>query len=214
MKLIDVVQGSPEWKTARLGRLTASCVADAFATLKSGKGEAAGRRNLRVQLVLERITGQSQESTFYSADMERGTELEDAARRAYEGLTGRFVEPAGFIVHDVLMAGCSPDGLMADGGLELKCPKAATHLEYVRGALPNEYYLQSVHGLWLTGLAWWDFASFHPDFPEPLRLKVTRIHANDVDLAAHELNVRLFLDEVDKEEAAVRELAAKALVAA
>lgn len=210
MKILDVVQGSPEWRAARLGRLTASCVSDAFATLKSGKGEAAGRRNLRVQLVLERLTGKPQESTFFSPDMERGQQLEEAARRAYEAETGRFVEPVGFIAHDTLMAGCSPDGLLSNGLIEIKCPKAATHLDYVREGLPREYFMQIVHGLWLTGVEWGDFVSFHPEFPEPLRLKVTRIHAKDIDLAAHELNVRLFLDEVDTEETAVRALAAAA----
>lgn len=214
MKIIDVVQGTPEWKAVRLGKLTGSCVADAFATLKNGKGEAAGRRNLRIQLVLERITGKSQESAYYSADMERGNLLEESARAAYEADTGRFVEAVGFVQHDDLAAGCSPDGLLADGLIEIKCPRAAAHLDYVREGLPREYYLQMVHGLWLTSVAWADFVSYHPEFPEPLRLKITRIHAKDIDLAAHELNVRLFLSEVDEEEQAVRQLVADAMVAA
>lgn len=205
MTIIECAQKSPEWTAARLGRLTGSCVADAFAKLKSG-GEAAGRRNLRIQLVLERITGQSQENGFQSYDMERGLQLEADACMAYEAQTGILVQSVGFIAHDELMAGCSPDGLTAEGGIEIKCPKAATHLDYVRGALPNEYLLQAVHGLWLTGRAWWDFVSYHPTFPESMRLKITRIHAKAVDLKAHELNVRLFLDEVAKEEAAVRAL--------
>lgn len=210
MKIIACDQRSPAWIDARLGRLTGSCVADAFATLKSG-AESAGRRNLRLQLVLERLTGVPQESGFVSADMERGVQLEPEARMAYEVETGILVRPVGFIAHDDLMAGCSPDGLTAEGGIEIKCPKAATHLEYVRGALPNDYRLQCVHGLWLTGRAWWDFVSYHPLFPEPLRLKVTRIAATDVDLKAHEINVRCFLAEVDREETAVRELAGVAI---
>lgn len=213
MKIIDVVQGTPEWHACRLGRLTGSRVAEAFATRKD-KTEAAGRRNTRIQLVLERLTGKPQDETPRTADMERGSNLEWLARAAYEAQRACFVEQVGFIAHDTLMAGTSPDGLMSGGGLELKCPKAATHLDYVRGGLPNEYFLQCVHGLWLTGLAWWDFASFHPEFPEPLQLKVTRIYAKDVDLKAHDLNVSLFLSEVEKEEAAVRELIANATVAA
>ena len=198
MKIIEVDQRSPEWHQARLGRLTGSRVAEAFAKLKNG-GEAAGRRNMRILLTLERLTGQSQENGYHSPDMDRGIELESDASAAYEAQTGILVQSVGFIAHDDLMAGCSPDGLTTEGGIEMKCPKAATHLDYLRGGLPNEYYLQSVHGLWLTGRAWWDFVSYHPAFPENLRLKVTRIHAKDVDLVAHELNVRLFLDEVQKE---------------
>lgn len=208
MRIITCAQRSPEWVACRLGRLTGSRVADAFATLKSGKGEAAGRRNLRVQLVLERLTGQSQENGYTSYDMERGIELEGDARAAYEAETGIFVEPVGFIAHDTLMAGASPDGLTSEGGIEIKCPKAATHLDYLRGGLPHEYLLQSIHGLWLTGRAWWDFVSYHPAFPEPLRLKVTRIAAATIDVKAHELNVRLFLDEVEKEVEAVKALMA------
>jgi putative phage-type endonuclease len=212
VKVITCTQRSPEWHAARLGRLTGSRVADAFATLKS-KGEAASRRNLRVQLVLERITGVAQESGFVSPDMERGAQLEDEARAAYEAETGIVVQPVGFIAHDTLMAGCSPDGVPHDGLIEIKAPKAATHLDYVRDGLPNEYRLQILHGLWLTGASWADFVSYHPTFPEPLRLKITRLYAKDLDLAAHELNVRLFLDEVEKEEVAVRALAGEVAVA-
>ena len=205
--IIRCDQRSPEWHAARLGRLTGSRVGDAFATLKRG-GESAGRRNLRVQLVLERLTGQPQESGFTTPDMERGIALEDDARRTYEAETGIFVEPVGFVAHDELMAGCSPDGLTDEGLIEIKCPKAATHLEYLRGGLPNDYLLQVIHGLWLTGRAWGDFVSFHPDFPPELRVRITRVWAKDIDLHAHELNVRLFLSEVDRELAAVKALMA------
>jgi hypothetical protein len=207
--IIACEQRSPEWYAARLGKLTGSCVGEAFATIK--KGESASRRNLRLRLVLERITGRSQESSYTSADMERGVLLEPEARAAYEAETGLVVQAVGFVQHDELATGCSPDGLPHDGLIEIKCPKAATHLEYVRGGLPEEYRLQVIHGLWLTGAAWADFVSFHPEFPEPLHLKITRLFARDVDLKAHELNVRLFLDEVAKEEAAVRELATVAV---
>lgn len=202
MKIIACDQRSPAWHAARLGRLTGSRVGEAFATIK--KGESAGRRNLRMQLVLERLTGQSQENGFCSEDMRRGIELEDEARRAYEARTGILLEQVGFIAHDTLMAGCSPDGLTDDGIIDLKCPKAATHLDYLRDGLPREYYLQLVHGLWLTGRAWAEFISYHPSFPDPLRLKVTRIAATAVDLKAHEDAVKAFLAEVDTEEAAVR----------
>lgn len=211
MTIIQCEQRSDEWFAARLGRLTASRVADAFALPKSGKGELAGRRNLRVQLVLERLTGRVQENGFVSPAMERGALLEDDARAAYEAETGILVEPVGFVAHDELMAGCSPDGLTAGGYIEIKCPLATAHLEYVRGGLPNDYLLQIIHGLWITGRAWGDFVSFHPDFPEPLRVKRTRVLASDVDLTAHELAVRLFLSEVEKEMESVAALTAGAV---
>lgn len=210
--IIACDQRSPEWMALRLGKLTGSRAADAFATLKSG-GESASRRNLRLQLVLERLTGQSQESGYINADMERGILLEPDACAAYEAETGIVVSPVGFVAHDTLAAGCSPDGLTDDGLIEIKCPKAATHLDYVRGGLPAEYRTQILHGLWLTGAAWADFVSYHPAFPLALQLKVTRLYAKDLDLAAYELTVRLFLGEVDRELAQVQALAAVSHVA-
>lgn len=207
MRIIECVQGSDEWFAARLGRLTGSRAADAFATIK--KGEAASRRNLRVQLVLERLTGKSQENGYVSADMERGTLLEPAARLAYEAETGILVEPVGFCAHDSLAAGFSPDGLTAYGLIEIKCPKAATHLEYLREGLPSQYLLQILHGLWISGRAWGDFVSFHPDFPESLRLRVTRVQASDYSMTGHEEKVREFLAEVDAEEREVRAMMAQ-----
>lgn len=203
MRILACDQRSVEWHTVRLGKLTASRVSDAFATVK-GKGEAAGRRNLRTQLVLERLTGESQDTGYTNAAMLRGIELEPDARRAYEAQTGILVESVGFVCHDELMAGCSPDGLTDDGLIEIKCPGAPAHLDYLRDGLPLAYKLQIVHGLWLTGVTWADFVSYQPAFPEHLRLKVTRIMATDVDLIAHEAAVRVFLAEVDTEEASLR----------
>ncbi len=198
MKVITVDQRSPEWFAARLGRLTASNLGDAFATTKSGF--STSRRNLRLRLVLERLTGKSQESGYTNAAMERGILLEPEARAAYEAESGLLVDTVGFIIHDELLTGASPDGLIGDdGGIEIKCPGAAAHLDYLRGAIPNDYTLQIAHSLWLTGRAWWDFASFSTDFPDPLKLKVTRVFAKNINFPAHELAVRLFLSECDAE---------------
>lgn len=205
MKILTFDQRSAEWRAARLGMLTGSRAADAFAITKKG-AESASRRNLRLELVLERLTGESQDSGFTTPAMERGILLEPAARGAYEAETGIPVQSVGFVTHDDLMAGCSPDGLTHEGLIEIKCPGAAAHLDYVRGGLPADYRTQITHGLWLTGAAWGDFVSFHPGFPEPIRLKVTRLFAKDLDLPAYELAVRLFLSEVEKEVDSVQQL--------
>ena len=209
MKILHCEQRSPEWIAARLGKLTGSRVGDAFAQPVKGKSEAVGRRNLRIQLALERLTGTCQDGEYTNAAMQRGVELEPAARRAYEARTGTLIETVGFIEHDELMAGCSPDGLIdTDGLVEFKCHLAPGHLDCLREGIPRAYYLQIWHGLWLTGRAWGDLVSFHPTFPEPLQLAITRIHANAADIAAHELNVRLFLDEVAREYDEIVELSA------
>src|SRR3990167_3580010 len=102
-------QRSSEWQALRLGRGTRSRAADMLAMLKSG-GEGAGRRDYRVDLVLERITGKAQENGFTSKDLQRGIEREPEALLRYEALTGALVRRTGFLSHDSLMAGAALGG--------------------------------------------------------------------------------------------------------
>jgi hypothetical protein len=148
--------------------------------------------------------------------MTRGIEVEADAFAAYELETCTVVQKVGFLTHNELAAGCSPDGIIGDfeGGLELKCPRAANHLAYVRGGkLPSEYAYQIAHSLWLTGLPWWDFASYCGHFPEPLRLFRVRTYRNEADSQAYELMLRAFLSEVGREVEAVRGLMTAGAVA-
>jgi hypothetical protein len=209
--VVDCEQRTPEWFTARAGVLTASEARDMLAKpLKSG-GEPACRRDLRVQKALELLTGKpAEESGFVSFDMKRGAELEPEARGAYEASTGALVQSVGFLRHVSLPIGCSPDGIVGDydGGLELKCPKQATHWGYwqLDGAVPADYKPQIVHSLLVSGLPWWDFGSYHPDFPEPLRLYRVRVIREDIakELVAHEMIVTMFWREVQRELDAMR----------
>jgi predicted phage-related endonuclease len=207
--VLTMPQRSPEWYAARLGRVTGSCANDMLAAPKSGKGESASRRNLRVRLMLERVTGLSQEDVYISKDMQRGIDEEENAFRAYEAETGNVARRSGFLMHSTLMAGCSLDGEIGNfrGILELKVPKSATHLEYLRGEVPLEYLRQCQHNLWLSEAEWCDFVSYDPRFPEGLRLKITRITLDDAQRRAYELAVRMFLTEVEREVAAVEALA-------
>lgn len=202
-------QRSPEWHAARVAMLTGTDAKSMLATIKSG--EAAARRDLRTAIVVERLTGQSQEDGFVSKDMERGTQLEPDAIAAYELARDVLVQPVGFIRHPDLPAGCSLDGQVADftGIVEVKCPKSATHVGYWRaGKVPSDYLPQITHNLWISGAAWCDFISYDPRLPESLRLFIRRVRREDVDLAAYELTVRLFLSECDKEHDELTRLAA------
>ena len=142
MSTIEIVQGSPEWFAARLGRVTASRVADVVARTKSGWG--ASRANYAAQLVAERLTKTVAE-TFTNAAMQHGTEQEPVARAAYEFYRDADVTEVGFVVHPrIAMSGASPDGLVgADGLVEIKCPNTATHIEtLLGGAVPAKYLCQ------------------------------------------------------------------------
>lgn len=205
--VVDAEQRSPAWFLARLGRLTGSRAADMLATIKSG--EAAARRDLRVQLVCERLTGTLQEDVFVNAAMQRGIDCEPLAFSAYESLTGNVAHRTGFLAHNTLLVGCSLDGHVGDfaGILEVKCPKSATHLGYLRGGkVPPAYVPQIVHNLWVTGAAWCDFLSFDDRFPVELQTVLVRHERNEQEIASYALAAGLFLAEVQAEVEAVRGL--------
>ena len=48
---------------------------------------------------------------------DRGTELEDPARRLYEFSRAVVVDEVGFITDDAKTYGCSPDGLIGEDGI-------------------------------------------------------------------------------------------------
>lgn len=201
----DMPQRSEAWFAVRLGKLTGSKAAAMLATLKS-KEESAGRRNLRVQLLLERLTGRSQESGFVSPAMQAGIDREVDAVATYQALTGEFLTTSGFCAHDTLQAGCSLDGQIGnfEGIAEIKSPLAATHLEYLKsGVIPGDYKKQILHALWITGAQFCDWLSFNPDFPEPLRVKLVRVQRDEAEIASYEIQARAFLAEVDREVEAV-----------
>lgn len=206
--IIDCPQRSDSWFAARLGRLTSSKADAMLSTLKSG-GESAGRRNLRVALVLERLTGKPQERAFQSSAMTYGADKEEAARLAYEALTGQFVEQTGFVQHRELMAGASLDGHVGNFErlIEIKAPLPATHLEYLRsGKVPTDYYRQCLHAIWLTGAKACDWFSYCDEFPEGMQMKLVTVEPTADEIAEYDKKARAFLREVDEEVNAVMTL--------
>ena len=189
-------QRTDDWFTARLGKVTASRVADVIAKTKTGYG--AGRANYMADLVVERLTGKKAQG-FTNAAMEWGTEQEPHARAAYSAKTGIMVEEVGFIDHPtVAMSGASPDGFAEEGLIEVKCPNTATHLEYVLAELPPlKYFTQMQWQMACTGRPFCDFVSFDPRLPERLQLLVVRIPRDDDYIKMLEQEVTVFLQELD-----------------
>jgi hypothetical protein len=207
VKIIECSQRSDAWFAARLGRVTGSKVKLLSGVLKNGS-EPAGRRDYRTELVLERLTGQRQEDGYTNADMERGVRLEPEALAAYQVQTGELVTPVGFLQHDELLAGCSPDGLIGTNGLlEIKAPRPANHLAYLRGGVvPAKHKGQLIHACWIAGAAWCDFLSYCPAMPPALQTFLVRYERNEAEMAAHELIVRQFIRECDTELAQVEKM--------
>lgn len=191
-----IIQGSEEWKVLRLGKVTASKVADVMAKTKSGY--SASRANYAAQLIAERLTGTPAEM-FTNAAMQHGTETEPEARDAYCFYQGVTVEQVAFVPHPKIdQAGCSPDGLVGDSGLvEIKCPQTATHLETLLGqAVPAKYETQMQFQMACTGRAWCDFVSYDPRMPENMRLFIKRVPRNDAKIKELETEIAGFLLEI------------------
>jgi putative phage-type endonuclease len=197
MRVITADQGTDEWKQARVGVPSGSKFADIMA-----KGGGATRATYLTALALERITGVREDFKTTFA-MEQGTEREPFARSAYEAHTGQFVTEIGFCMHDTLMVGVSPDGLVGKAGMtEYKCPMPKTHLEYLRlepGKCPTAYRWQVQGQLWVAEREWCDFVSYNPDFPENAQMVIRRVVRDEKSIAELESEVVKFLEDIERE---------------
>lgn len=168
-------QGSAQWVTARCGIPTASRFGQIItpAKLTPSKQAAAYMH----ELLAEWAFGEPVEMES-TPMMDRGSELEDAARKSYEFTRGVTVEEVGLCLSDDGEIGCSPDGLIgANGGLEIKTPGIKNHIKYMLcpDALVTDYRLQ-VHGsLWVCRRQWWDVMSHNPLLPDV----VVRVERDD-----------------------------------
>lgn len=175
MKVHHAPQGSEEWQAIRLGRPTAS---QFHRIITAAKGELSKSwKGYAIELIAECfVTGEEWTGNSWT---DRGTELEPEARAAFAAHTGYEVIETGFCTRDDGLVGCSPDGLIHDGGkpiagLEMKCPAAKTHVHYVlHGELPDDYKQQVHGGMAVTGLNEWHFWSYYPGL-KPLHVVVKR----------------------------------------
>jgi len=190
-------QRTEEWFAARLGKVTASRVADVIAKTKSGY--SASRDNYMAQLICERLTGQQGES-FSNAAMTWGTETEPLARSAFEAYADVMVEEVGFVSHPTIeQAGASPDGLVGlFGMLEIKCPNTATHIDTLLSqTVPTKYITQMQWQMRCCERQWCEFVSFDPRLPQDLQLFVKRVEFDAEYVAMLEKEVIQFLAELD-----------------
>ena len=193
----EIIQGTPEWFAQRLGKVTASRVADVIAKTKSGY--STSRANYLAQLVAERLTGRVAES-YSNAAMQHGTDTEPLARMAYEAETGLMVTEVAMIDHPTIpMTGASPDGFVGDQGLvEIKCPNTATHIDtLLADKTQSKYTPQMQWQMACTGKKWCDFVSFDPRLPDDMQLFVTRVERDDAYIAELEAEIKTFLGEVE-----------------
>ena len=181
-------QRTSEWFEARRGKVTASRVSALF-------GSPAARHSYLMQLVGQRL-GMPEEN-YQSAAMRRGVLLEPDAILAYEIATDYNVIEVGFIDHPSISSfGASPDGLVADGCIEVKCLNVEKHLTVRTHQQPPAEYQWQIHSVMAcTGALWCDYVGYHPaDESGPVIIRVDR---NDELIGNIEQEVEYFSEEVD-----------------
>ncbi|MEM9469976.1 MAG: lambda exonuclease family protein [Pseudomonadota bacterium] len=169
----DVVHGSPEWYMLRCGIPTSSEFGKII-TPKTAQLSKGADKYMNV-LLAELAMREPIDTVGSSYWIDRGNELEAAARCEYEFLTGNEVVHGGFITDDDGKYGTSPDGrILAKNGLvEFKCPAPQTHIEYaLTGSIEDDYRPQLQGQLLITGCDWVDIYSYHPQIKGvPVRVK-------------------------------------------
>jgi hypothetical protein len=195
----EVEQGSPAWKAARCGMVSASRIGDVICNARK-KGEVSkSRQGYLMELVSERLTGIPEEQ-FSGKWTDRGSGLEPLARAAYEVLFDVVVYQTGFHLHPTMpFAGCSPDGILSPvSGIQIKAPKTTTHLRWrQKNTVPEEHVPQMYFECCVMGWEWSDFVSYAPSLPEDLQLFVVRLYPEKELMTAMEEAVRQFNDEIE-----------------
>lgn len=188
-------QRTDEWFEARLGKATASRFADILASPST-----AAYRNYKAQLVIERLVGVKEEG-YTSPSMQHGIENEELAKLAYSALTGREVKDTGFMEHEFLDAGASPDGLVGtDGLIEIKCPNTATHIDTLKSQkTPTRYMAQMQGQMWIAKRNWCDFISFDPRLPDNAQMYIKRVQRDDEYIKNLEQTITKFLTAVEQD---------------
>ena len=189
----NIEQGSADWHTLRLGKITASRVKD---VLSKGRGTAPSKlsETYMMELLAERLTGEAKQ--FFENDAMRwGTETEPQARAMYELRSGNSVEEVAFIIKDDFV-GVSPDGLIGDNGMiEIKCPTTITQ---IKRALSDDYsldyYAQIQMQLWVAERDWCDFLSFDPRLDVDAGYLLQRVKRDDEFIKNMNEKVYAFID--------------------
>ena len=194
MKIHNVEQGTPPWFKLRLGKPSASRFSDCVTP--TGKPSASAEKYMH-ELLAERLSMKRFEGfdTFY---MKRGRELEPQAADVFTFQTDLPCREVGFVTDDKEAVGCSPDRLVGDIGLEIKCPMHTTHVKYLidyhaKGNMPSEYYAQVQGTMWIMDLPEYWFMSYHPDLPN----LIIKINRDDKYIAGLQAAIEKLLEDLE-----------------
>lgn len=176
MKVItDYEQGSVQWLYARAGIPTASEFHH-LVTPKKLQVRSPAQLQRYVNFKLAEKWGGPLLGQPSAWAMEQGKILENEAIPWFD-LVHEPIRRVGFIKSDDERIGCSPDGLLAIGGIEFKCPQPHKHVSYLLDKrVPDEYVMQVQGCMLVTGEQVWKFVSYSRKYPK-LVLNVQRDEA-------------------------------------
>lgn len=163
-----LVQGSPEWLEFRRSRIGAS---DIPIIMEVSPWKTP------YQLWLEKI---GETTNAVNSAMQRGTDMEETARQAFILETGIAVFPDVRISNEYEWMIASLDGINAEGTviLEIKCPGHVDHNTALAGNVPDKYYPQLQHQMFVTGLDKVHYYSY-----TPLSTKIIVVNRDDKYIA-------------------------------
>lgn len=197
-------QGSIQWLEARAGIPTASCFKNLITPGFKPRAWTTEMPNTYLASLLSEWWSGRPAPSFNFVEGDLGHILEDEAKPYYTMTTGQEIQNVGFVTTDDGRIGCSPDGLIGeDGGLEVKCPEARTHVKYLLdGEVPDDYLLQ-VHGsIYVTGRPWWRFLSYRRNYPHLL----IQVNRNDTIMEVIDEALQDFLERFERGKERLQEL--------
>tara|TARA_R110000772_G_scaffold266886_1_gene389967 strand:- start:838 stop:1464 length:627 start_codon:yes stop_codon:yes gene_type:complete len=199
MNIIETCeQGSEEWLSLRLGKITASRVKDVL-TKGRGTSQSKTAESYMMELIAEILTGNSK--PFFENDAMRwGTETEPQARAMY-AVNNDFVDikEVAFVEHNE-QVGISPDGLVGDRGLlEIKCPNTTTQLKRaLSDDYSADYKAQIQMQLWVTEREWCDFLSFDPRLECDAGYLQQRVYRDEEYIEEMKVKVYAFVEKMNE----------------
>lgn len=190
---LELIQGSDEWRNAKLGVISASNISKVLA--KKGTDTRASYLNELIGQIATR-----EFDDINAKALEWGVANEAAARAAYEFVTNNKVDLVGLVYGKDKRIGCSPDGEIKAlrRGLEIKNPiTAKVHVDFlVNEKVKPEYVYQVQFSMWVTGFESWDFCSHHPKFKSNI-LKVKTFERDNALMERFENEVGEFILDMD-----------------
>lgn len=197
MKIIkDLVQGSPEWLQARVGKVTMS---NLHRIITPAKGMPSAQQDGYMNEMIAELFYGGPLDTFVSPAMQDGTNYEEEAARIYSVENDVELEKIGFVTNDEETIGCSPDRFIVGTkkAVEIKVPLPKTHVGYLRTKeIDADYRCQLQGQLWICELDSVDIYSYNPKMPR-IQIEVGR---DEAFIAKAKVYVAEFLERFEEEK--------------